>query len=424
MRERAQDLRLVVDDEDAGHARRPHRARQPVGAHREADHHRRARRPGCRRRRCGRPSPRRSPRATARPRPTPVVGGVVAEPLERPEHVVALLARDAGTAVDDTELDRRLGRARLDAHAGVRRATRPNAFSAMLAIARSSSAAVGADARAASRARRPRADAPSSPTSATRHHFVEPDVAHHELQRTRLQPAHVEEVADEVVEPVGALVDRLEQLTASPRARSRRRVAGGCSPTALIEDNGVRRSCDTAARSAVRNSFGLLEPGCALGRGPQLTGAPARSRPGRRTPRRISGSACVTAAPSSTSTASPCRPTDSSPSSGRVGTGSPADASTVHAMGPPLSTAAESASNAARTWATSCGSGLSAAAQGAAQRRERLRLGARELRRLDGPARRGGERGSSPTPPTTMKMTSARRFSPSATVNSCVGGVK
>ena len=44
------------------------------------------------------------------------------------------------------------------------------------------------------------------------HDLLEPDVAEHELQRAGLQAAHVEQVADEVVEPVGLLVDRLEKL--------------------------------------------------------------------------------------------------------------------------------------------------------------------------------------------------------------------
>ena len=44
------------------------------------------------------------------------------------------------------------------------------------------------------------------------HDLFEADVALDELDRAGLDPAHVEKVADEVVEPVGLAVDRLEQL--------------------------------------------------------------------------------------------------------------------------------------------------------------------------------------------------------------------
>ena len=46
-----------------------------------------------------------NPRATASPSPTPSAARVVAEPLERLEHRVAVGRRDAGTVVDDPQLD-------------------------------------------------------------------------------------------------------------------------------------------------------------------------------------------------------------------------------------------------------------------------------------------------------------------------------
>ena len=48
----------------------------------------------------------------------------------------------------------------------------------------------------------------------SRHHLVESDVPPDELERTRLETAHVEQVPDEVVESIGLLVDGLEQLVA------------------------------------------------------------------------------------------------------------------------------------------------------------------------------------------------------------------
>ena len=76
-----------------------------------------------------------------------------------------------------------------------------------------------------------------------------------DVERAGLQPAHVEQVADERVEPVGLLVDRLEELVASSSASSRRRAGSRLDTDALIDASGVRRSCDTACSSAVRSSL-------------------------------------------------------------------------------------------------------------------------------------------------------------------------
>ena len=46
----------------------------------------------------------------------------------------------------------------------------------------------------------------------TVHHLVEADLVDVQVHRARLDPAHVEEVRDERVEPVGTLFDRGEQL--------------------------------------------------------------------------------------------------------------------------------------------------------------------------------------------------------------------
>ena len=63
------------------------------------------------------------------------------------------------------------------------------------------------------------------------HDLLEADVAHGELEGSALQPAHVEEVADERVEPVGLLVDGREELT--------RRL--GCPLDVLLQEARRRR---------------------------------------------------------------------------------------------------------------------------------------------------------------------------------------
>ena len=64
----------------------------------------------CRHRACPRPSSSppiasTKPRATARPSPTPLPFGLSPEPLERLEHALALVRRDARAPVDDAQLD-------------------------------------------------------------------------------------------------------------------------------------------------------------------------------------------------------------------------------------------------------------------------------------------------------------------------------
>ena len=60
-----------------------------------------------------------------------------------------------------------------------------------------------------------------------RHHLVEVDLADQRGDGAGLQPGHVEQVADEVVEAVGALLDARQQLRlVLARTRRRRRSAG------------------------------------------------------------------------------------------------------------------------------------------------------------------------------------------------------
>ena len=77
-----------------------------------------------------------------------------------------------------------------------------------------------------------------------------PDV---DRQRADLQPAGVEQVADEAVEAVGLLLDREQRLGDLSGVHA---TVGSRRPEtiALIDASGVRRSCDTARSSAVRTA--------------------------------------------------------------------------------------------------------------------------------------------------------------------------
>jgi hypothetical protein len=75
-----------------------------------------------------------------------------------------------------------------------------------------------------------------------------------DLEGSGVQAAHVEQVADERVEPVGLLIDRGEELL--PRLVCPVDVPwSGLVTVALIAASGVRRSWETAERSAARSSF-------------------------------------------------------------------------------------------------------------------------------------------------------------------------
>ena len=84
-------------------------------------------------------------------------------------------------------------------------------------------------------------------------HLVDPDRQEADVERARLEPAHVEEVADERIEAIGLLVDREEELV--PRLSVHSTSSWSRLVTdALMPESGVRRSCETAERIAVRRS--------------------------------------------------------------------------------------------------------------------------------------------------------------------------
>ena len=188
------------------------------------------RRPACPRPSSSPPIASTKPCATASPSPTPVAVRPVAEPLERLEHRAR--GRPAGCPGRGR---RRAGRRRpptapASTRTGTvrRRARRARCRRRWRAPAR---AAPGR------RATRGSVSATSTSTrsalaprlaSAAGDDLVERRPARaRDVERAGLEPAHVEQVADEVVEPVGLLVDRLQELVPSPRASSRRRAGAG-----------------------------------------------------------------------------------------------------------------------------------------------------------------------------------------------------
>ena len=179
----------------------------------------------------------------------------VAESLERQEHPVALVRGNAGPAVDDAEVDAAVDARRRRRAAGSHGRLWPIALAITLASARSSSPASAwtrgsvsgtstLDLGAAWR---------RGCASAAGIDLVEADGAALTLERAGLEPAHVEQVADEGVEPVGLLVDRGEELV----SRLRR-------PVDVVLEQARHRRLDRRERRAQVVRDGREE------RGPQL----------------------------------------------------------------------------------------------------------------------------------------------------------
>ena len=97
-----------------------------------------------------------------------------------------------------------------------------------------------------------------------------------------LQPAHVEQVGHQGVQPVGGLLDRGQQLLLGPAADQTMAVLRRLEEAALIAASGVRRSWDTAASSAVLVRLPSAAPGSGR-RPPAPGGAPPGPASGRRT---------------------------------------------------------------------------------------------------------------------------------------------
>ncbi len=190
-----------------------------------------------------------------------------------------------GPPIDDAELDA-AGRADPQSRTGVRSGgDQAIALLATFATARSSKRGIDVDARQVLR------DVDVDRTAVIgqagerlRHHLVKPDPPAHERERPGLDPTHVEEVADQAVEPVRLLLDRREELgdlvVVSTRTSSCRRLL----TAALIDASGVRRSCETAARIAARRSLTSASLGGVRDLAPRGPGRGPRPRAARRTP--------------------------------------------------------------------------------------------------------------------------------------------
>ena len=146
----------------------------------------------------------------------PDAGGVVgvAEPLERHEHPVPVLLGDAGPAVDHAQLDPVAERAR----GQQRRLARRRVAQRVLGQVHDDpleDGRVGEDLgqRVRDVDQEPRGRRVQVVQRAG-HDLVQPDRAREHGQRAGLQPAHVQQVADQVGEPVQRLVRGGEQLVA------------------------------------------------------------------------------------------------------------------------------------------------------------------------------------------------------------------
>ena len=198
--ERAQDLRLVVDDEDAGHGaacRRRTTVSPPPGVSSTS---------------ISPPIASTKPLATARPSPTPPSWGLSPSRWNGSEHALALRRRHARAAVDDAQVDPIVDGAGVEPHVGARWRV-ANRVRDDVGDRPLEQAGVGQDPRQRLRDadvdvrgdRRPRLRSAAGTISSR------PTGRGVDLQRAGLQPAHVEQVADERVEPVGLLVDRLQE---------------------------------------------------------------------------------------------------------------------------------------------------------------------------------------------------------------------
>ena len=244
--ERAEDLRLVVDDEDPRHRRRP-----------EPDDHRQ---PAARRvldlelaaHRLDEALRDREAESDASPLPR------VAEALERagtsarapsagcpgPRSTTRTSTASPDGAGDDAHgVARRASGDRVRDHVRERALEQPGSASTR--------GSVSATSTSTSAARAPMLASAAGITSSSAD-----GACRLTSSAPGLEAAHVEQVADERVEPVGLLVDRGEELVRVVGRPLDVRPASRLVTDALIAASGVRRSCETAERIAVRSSFG------------------------------------------------------------------------------------------------------------------------------------------------------------------------
>ena len=281
--QRPQQRTLVVHDQDA-----PHDAHSSVRllqlCDRETDHHRDA---PARRVLDGQLAADRVDE-TPRDRETETDTGVargVAEALERLEDALSLRERNPATAVDDAEVDAAGHDGRLDpdracpgpsAGPRCRRRSRPlvRASAGSTSTQRQGLGDVDDDAaRGVAQAR-----------ERGRHDLVEPGGPARELERARLQPAHVEQVLDELVEPVGLGVDAAHELVGV----GARPVDVGLQPSARQRLDRRERRAQVVAHGREQRVRASRSPatGSRPCSPPLAGGASRRSRRGTRAARR------------------------------------------------------------------------------------------------------------------------------------------
>ena len=258
---------------------------------------------------------------------------------------------------------------------------------------------IGVDRAAASRARRRSTlvGSWSSELSAVGDHVLEVDGPASDADGAGLEPAHVEQVADEPVEPVGLLVDGLGELAALLGVPRPRRTGSRLVADALIDASGVRRSCDTACEERGAQRVGLGQAGRrrpprpAAGATRAASDEAATGRCAARAGRRPTS--CGAAQRRARSVPSAAR-SQRSPSNGSVGGSAPALASTTHPSSRLDSRDdAPRARRSVRSWSSSSGSGsgspirmplarASAPASARARSASRLRRATRSTRTL------------------------------------------
>ena len=73
------------------------------------------------------------------------------------------------------------------------------------------------------------------------------------LERPRFQPRHIEQIADEAIEPLGLLPEWCAAMSCGPRHQVRRDARARLVAEPRIEASGVRRSCEIEVSSADRS---------------------------------------------------------------------------------------------------------------------------------------------------------------------------
>ena len=215
-RQRTQHVRIVVDAQDAAHRSAPIRAESTrAGRHAAARRPRSGRRRACRAARACRPSP-----MSVRwrwPARDPARDAVVASPSRWNgcRTFARCLGWMPGPSIDDLQQHVVVRAARRGPRTGRSAGDHVIAFDTRLATTRSSSAGIGPHVGQVDR--QIQLDVVGSTAQAVqrrRQHLLERHSAQRGTEGARLQPAEVEQVGDDRRQPVGLVLDRLEEVVA------------------------------------------------------------------------------------------------------------------------------------------------------------------------------------------------------------------